>query len=356
MAEQLTEREEAVLDSVIRTYVETAEPAGSRTVAKRFGLGVSAATIRNAMADLEEKGFLYHPYTSAGRIPTDLAYRYYVDTLMQPVRLSSVEQRTLRRQLSDEANGPIERVIRRAAQVIGLLTGELGVAIAPRLEDVVLEKLELVLISSEKVLLVVTLQRGNVRAVYVDLPLSVPQETLRTIALILNERLAGKTLANLRQTLPERLRDVSVSEAPHELLNIFIQAAEHALGNNDAADAVHLGRTSVLANQPEFASEDSLKRLIELTEQRQLLGDVLNAREHVNAPIITIGSENSEPRLNNFTLVTSEYQLGNVSGVLGVLGPTRMPYEKVAAIVEHASRLMSELTAAATPTKDITLH
>jgi heat-inducible transcriptional repressor len=352
----LNDREQRILEAVIRTYVETAEPAGSRTVAKRFGLGVSAATIRNAMADLEDKGFLYHPHTSAGRIPTDLAYRYYVNTLMQPIRLSTAEQRLMRRQLSDEATGPIERVIRRAAQVLGLLTGELGVAIAPRLEEVILEKLELVPISSEKVLLVVTLQRGNVRAVYVDLPISVPNETLHAVALILNERLAGQTFANLRQTLPDRLRDVSVTETPNELLNIFIQAAEHALGPTDATDSVHLGRTSVIANQPEFASEDRLRSLIELTEQRQLLSEILHAREHENTPIITIGSENSEPRLNNFTLVTSEYRVGNVSGVLGVLGPTRMPYEKVAAIVEHASRLMSELTSSVANTKDITLH
>ena len=354
----LNEREQKILEAVIRTYVETAEPAGSRTVAKRFGLGVSAATIRNAMADLEEKGFLYHPHTSAGRIPTDLAYRYYVDALMVPIRLSSAEQRLLRRQIADEA-GPIERVVRRAAQVLGLLTGELGVAIAPRLEDVILEKLELVPISAEKVLMVVTLHRGSVRAVYVDLPVSVPNETLHAVSLILNERLAGQTLANLRQTLPERLRDTSLNDAPSELLNIFVQATGRALhGNNNAdqGDDVHLGRTSVIANQPEFANEDRLKSLIELTEQRELLGEILNAREHEDTPIITIGSENPDPRLNNFTLVTSEYRLGNVSGVLGVLGPTRMPYEKVAAIVEHASRLLSELTAPPGSSKDITLH
>ena len=353
----LNDREQRVLEAVIRTYVETAEPAGSRTVAKRFGLGVSAATIRNAMADLEEKGFLYHPHTSAGRIPTDLAYRYYVDTLMQPIRLTTAEQRMLRRQLADESSGPIERVIRRAAQVLGLLTGELGVAIAPRMEDVLLEKLELVPIASEKVLMVVTLQRGSVRAVYVDLPISAPHETLHAVSLILNERLAGQTLAHLRTTLPERLRDTSIADAPTELLNIFIQAAGHALdgsANGDGGD-VHLGRTSVIANQPEFASEGRLKGLIELTEQRELLGDILNAREHESAPIITIGSENTDPRLSNFTLVTSEYRLGNVAGVLGVLGPTRMPYEKVAAIVEHASRLLGELTAPIT-TKDVTLH
>ncbi len=353
----LNDREQRVLQAVIRTYVETAEPAGSRTVAKRFGLGVSAATIRNAMADLEEKGFLYHPHTSAGRIPTDLAYRYYVDTLMQPIRLTTAEQRMLRRQLADDAGGPIERVIRRAAQVLGLLTGELGVAIAPRLEDVVLEKLELVPVASEKVLMVVTLQRGNVRAIYVDLPISVPPETLHAVSLILNERLAGQTLAHLRATLPERLRDTSIADAPTELLNIFVQAAERALDQRtgDHGGDVHLGRTSVIANQPEFANESRLRGLIELTEQRELLGEILNAREHEDTPIITIGTENSNPRLSSFALITSEYRMGNVAGVLGVLGPTRMPYEKVAAIVEHASRLIGELTAPPN-TKDITLH
>lgn len=338
----LNEREERVLEAVIRTYVETAEPAGSRTVAKRFGLGVSAATIRNAMADLEEKGFLFHPHTSAGRIPTDLAYRYYVNTLMRPVRLTPAEQRLLRKELSDEQSGPIERVIRRAAQVLGLLTGELGVAIAPRLDEVILEKLELVSISSEKVLMVLTLRGGVVRTVYVDLPVSVPNETLVSVAMILNERLAGQSLANVRVTLPERLRDAGASGAATELLNVFLQSAEGALGAGEGDD-VHLGRTSVVANQPEFAREDRLKGLIELTEERELLKDILSTREHQSLPMITIGAENPNPRLNNFTLVTSEYKLGNVSGVLGILGPTRMPYEKVAAIVEHTSRLMSEL-------------
>jgi heat-inducible transcriptional repressor len=335
---ELNDREERVLEAVIRTYVETAD---SRTVAKRFGLGVSAATIRNAMSDLEDKGFLFHPHTSAGRIPTDLAYRYYVNTLMRPVRLTPAEQRLIRKELSDEQNGPIERVIRRAAQVLGLLTGELGVAIAPRLEDVVLQTLELVSISSEKVLMVLTLRGGVVRAVYVDLPISVPNETLLSVAMILNERLAGQTLANIRQTMPERLRDAGTPETTNELLNVFLQSAEGALESREGDD-IHLGRTSVLANQPEFATEDRLKSLIELTEERELLSDILSTREHDRLPMITIGAENTDPRLNRFTLVTSEYRMGNVSGVLGILGPTRMPYEKVAAIVEHTSRLMSE--------------
>jgi heat-inducible transcriptional repressor len=340
----LNEREERVLDAVIRTYIETAEPAGSRTVAKRFGLGVSAATIRNAMADLEEKGFLFHQHTSAGRIPTDLAYRYYVNTLMQPVRLAPADQRLLRRELAENGASALDRLIERAVQVLGLVTGELGVAFGPRLDEVVLEKLELVSLSSEKALLVITLKTGLVRAVYVDLPTRVPPEALVSVTMILNERLAGQTLSTIRLTLPDRLRDATVADPDSsELLNIFMQSAENLLEGKNAAGDVHLGRTSVIANQPEFSDESRLKRLIELTEERELLARVLAGREHATSPTITIGVENELPQLAPFTLVTSEYKLGNVSGVIGVIGPTRMSYEKVAAIVEYTSRLIGQL-------------
>ena len=345
----LNEREERILEAVIRTYVETAEPAGSRTVAKRHGLGVSPATIRNAMADLEERGYLFHPHTSAGRIPTDQAYRYYVNTLMRPLRLTVAEQRRLRRELKDdEATGPLERLIQRAAQVLGLLTGELGVAIGPRLEEVVLEKIELALVSSEKVLLVLSLKNGVVRTIYVDVPVQVPPETLAAVTMILNERLAGQPLSDIRRTLPERLRDAASDDVQStELINILLQSADDVFGLSakDAGDALLLGQTSVLANQPEFAEGARLRSLIELTEQRDLLRRVLSQRTHDASPMITIGTEHEHPRLTGFTLVTSEYRLGNLSGVLGVMGPTRMPYEKVAAIVEFTSGLMTDLGA-----------
>jgi heat-inducible transcriptional repressor len=341
----LSEREERILEAVIRTYVETAEPAGSRTVAKRHGLGVSPATIRNAMSDLEEKGFLYHPHTSAGRIPTDLAYRYYVDTLMRPRRVTVAEQRRVRRELRERERGPLEQLIRRAAQVLGLVTGELGMAVAPRLDEVRLEKVELVTVSSDRVLIVLTLGSGVARAIYVNVPARVPAAALASVAMTLNERLAGHALSEIRATLPERLRD-TVADDPDstELLNIFVQSAGDLLEPVDlGVGDLLLGRTSVLARQPEFSTESGLKTLIELTEQRDLLSATLSSREHDDAPHITIGSENVDPRLAPFTLVTSEYRLGNLTGVVGVMGPTRMPYEKVAAIVEYTSLLMNEL-------------
>ena len=201
--EQLTERERQVLEAVIRAYVDTAEAAGSRTIARRYGLGVSPATIRNTMADLEEKGFLFHTHTSSGRIPTDRAYRYFVDDLMRPLPLSEAEQRRLTEELAqaDRAN-PLEQLLRRAAHALGLVTGELGLVVSPRLDQTVLEKLELVALSSDKVLLVLTLGKGVVRTVYVDLPGHVPAETLAAVSAVLNERLAGHTLAQIRGTLP----------------------------------------------------------------------------------------------------------------------------------------------------------
>src|SRR5579862_4384645 len=149
----LNDRERQVLEAVIETYVQTAEPAGSRTIARRFGMGLSAATIRNTMSDLEEKGFLYHPHTSAGRIPTDLAYRVYVDALIRPSPISPSDSHQIREELASERSA-VEQILARAAKVLGVLTKELGVAVSPTFDDAVLERLELLQVSTDRLLLV----------------------------------------------------------------------------------------------------------------------------------------------------------------------------------------------------------
>lgn len=346
----LTEREELILEAVVRLYVETAEPVGSRRVVERFDLGISSATVRNAMADLEKKGFLYHPHTSAGRMPTDLAYRYYVDTLMRPVRLTAIERDRFERELGEGESGALERLLHRAARALGLLTGELGIAIAPRPDEAVLESLELVALSSEKVLLVLRLRNGIVRTVYVDLPVSMPEETLVSVAMLLNERLAGQTLGEIRRTLPERLRDLSPAgdDMADELLRIVVRSGEELFAfDHVAGGKLHLGQTSVLARQPEFSHGSELKRLIELTERRDLLTAVLDVREAEDALRITIGAEHAYPEMNAFTVVTSSYSIAGMRGVIGVIGPTRMPYDKVTAMVDRASMLVSDLPGAA---------
>ena len=343
---ELSDRERQVLEAVVRTYVDTAEPAGSRTVSRGFGLGISAATVRNTMSDLEDKGYLFHPHTSAGRIPTDQAYRFFVDRLMDPRGPSPADRASLERELERTGASAMERLILHATRVLSLISNELGIAVAPRLEAAVLEKLELIQVSTSKVLLVATIRGGVVRTVYVDLPIEVPADALVTVTVALNERLAGLSLQEIRRTLPERLRDSASDRTGKELINIFVQSGAELFDIRMLdASTLHLGPASVLASQPEFGTGERLKGLIDLTEQRDLLAAAVGNRQHAGRLKITIGAENDASALSDFTLVTAEYSVGDLKGVIGVIGPTRMPYEKVVTIVDYTSSLVTRVLA-----------
>ncbi|HZF66461.1 MAG TPA: heat-inducible transcriptional repressor HrcA [Gemmatirosa sp.] len=344
-SQELSDRERRVLEAVIQSYVATAEPAGSRVISRRFGLGVSPATIRNTMSDLEEKGYLFHPHTSAGRVPTHKAYRLYVDSIIRVEALSQPEQDRLAEELAGAAT--IEAILRRAAQSLGVLTQELGVAVGPSFDQAVLRRVDLVRIAAERLLMVLTLDGGAIRTIFVEVPVEIAGEAVHEVSGVLSERLGGLTLCEIRQTLPERLRDATPSQAATEsLLNIFVAGGGQLFETAAAGDTaqVLLGQPSLLADQPEFSSGDRMRRLLELTETRDELGAMLRQRGGRHPGIaITIGAEHGDPRLDPFTLVTAEYHAGGLSGVIGVIGPTRMPYEKVIALVGHASRLVSDL-------------
>lgn len=343
---ELNDRERRVLEAVIRTYVQTAEPAGSRTLSRRYGLGVSPATIRNTMSDLEEKGFLFHPHTSAGRVPTDMAYRVYVDSLMRlPTPPVDEPERVRLHEQIAMGGSAIEAIIARAAQSLGVVTQELGVALGPRLDEAILQGLELIRLSSERILMVLTLKAGMVRTVFVEVPGEIADAALAHVALVLNERLAGLSLQEIRASLGSRLRDASGAGGARELLNIFVQEGEQLFDTPVPAreTTVVLGQASVLAEQPEFANAPEMRRLIELTETPERLGDVLRRRHATQGISVTIGDEHADPRLARFTVVTAEYRAGALAGVIGVIGPTRMPYDKVVSLVRHTSQLLTEL-------------
>jgi heat-inducible transcriptional repressor len=341
MSEQLSARELRVLEAVVQSYIETAEPAGSQTIARKFGLGVSPATIRNTMSELEDKGYLFHPHTSAGRIPTDRAYRVYVDAIMRLSPPSHQEQHTLRAELTGTRTA-VEEILRRAAQVLGVLTQELGVAVAPALDQMVLERLELVQVATERLLLVFNLKSGVVRTIFVEVPGLLPPNSVQQVAQILNQRLAGLTLKEIRATLPERLRDASGTREGRELLNIFIAEGDGLFDLSNEENAVVLGSAQMLADQPEFASNSRMRELLRLTEGRDLLKQALESRRQRGLSV-TIGAENPDTRLSDFTLVTASYEAGSLKGVIGVMGPTRMPYDKIIGLVEHTSRLVEGL-------------
>jgi heat-inducible transcriptional repressor len=296
------------------------------------------------MSDLEEKGFLFHPHTSAGRVPTDLAYRVYVDSLLRVPVIKTAEQKVL----GDEIHGAstaIESILRRAAQSLGVLTQELGVALGPQLDAAILQRVELVRLASDRLLMVLALERGVARSIYIELPIEIPDDAIGAVGLVLNERLGGLTLREIQSSLALRLRDAQAPGTAAELLNIFVEEGEQyfatAAGSDDAA--VVLGQASLLAEHPEFATGDSMRQLLAFTETPAHIADVLRRRSPQPGITITIGNEHGDPRLDRFTIVTAEYHFGSLSGVIGVIGPTRMPYRKVISLVGHASRLVSDL-------------
>ncbi len=341
----LTERERAVLAAVIDSFIRTAAPAGSRRIGKEYALGVSPATIRNTMADLERKGLLTHPYTSAGRLPTDLAYRYYVDALMRWGSIRKRDRATIERELADADAGGVEDLVGKAARVLSLLTGELGLAVGPTLATATLERLELVPLSSEKVLLVFTIESGVVRTVYVDVTTRVPRETLQAVSQALNERLAGSAISEIQATLHERLGDLSFNNrGAQELMNIFVHSGPDIFDWARREREIHLGSAAALTEQPEFTTSQRLRDLLLLTERRELLASVLGDRGGSDGPHVTIGAEHGQPELDDLTIVTANYVVGSLQGTVGVIGPTRMPYDKVVSIVDWTSDLLTRLT------------
>lgn len=338
----LNEREALVLEAVVRTFVQTASPTASRTVARRFDLGVSPATIRNTMSDLTRKGYLSQPHASAGRMPTDKAYRYYVNTLMRPGRLTSEETRRIEAALDLARSSAEERLLARAVKALSVVTQELGVGLAPRVEEGVLEKIDLVGVSRERILIVLAIRSGPVRTIFVEGERADSDEALGSVARFLNERLGGQTLREIRESYRDRLADGPAEHA--DLLNIFLEQAEGLFSARPpGGEDVLLGPTAGLAAQPEFADREHLRTLLQLTEQRDVLAEALRDRR-ADGIVISIGGEHAIPPLVDFSMVTAEYDMGSVHGTIGVIGPTRMPYDRMVSLVEYTARLLSTLT------------
>jgi heat-inducible transcriptional repressor len=337
--DELSEREIVILEAVIGIYVSTATPVGSRHLARHCGMSLSPATIRNTMGDLEEKGFLSQPHLSAGRVPTDKGYRFYVNSLS---RRSLDTPRSLFRALQPISGDPVlEKMLQRAAQAVSVITRELGVGIVPLMDEGLLEGVDLIRVSSDRLMLVLTIQHGLVKTIFVELRSLVSDEKLQRFSSSLRERLGGLTLAEIRRTARERLRNTV--EDLDDPLNVFVQSADTIFDFQENVADLVLGGASNLASQPEFSSQGNLQTLIRLTEKKDLLLETMKKRASKEGLHISIGGENELSELSNLTLITDTYRIGRMRGIIGVIGPTRMSYSRVISVVEYTSRLLSQV-------------
>ena len=335
----LNEREKSILRYVIHQFILTANPVGSRNISKKYDVGLSPATIRNIMADLEDSGLLGHPHTSAGRVPTDHGYRFYVDSLMGIPKLGRAEKR-----YADSGVDSLKAddLIKATSSILSEITNELACITYPRISNSVLEKIQIVRLSSSRILVVVTVLPGMVKTITLELQISVPQIKLNSVQRILNQRLSGLRFSEIRNSIADRVRNLNAGELK-PIVRVFLDSANKIFEEDKGSRSVIAGAKNVLS-QPEFEDIDQFQSIIEMVEDKDVIVHVMDkqTKEDNDEIAITIGAENKEEKLLSYSLITKEYKVGEASGTIGVIGPKRMEYSKVVATVEYAAKLLSK--------------
>ncbi|RJX29583.1 MAG: heat-inducible transcription repressor HrcA [Dethiobacter sp.] len=329
----LSTRKKHILQAVVTDYIKSAQPVGSRTVARRYKVGLSPATIRNEMSDLEEAGYLVQPHTSAGRIPSQKGYRYYVDQLMETSNLGEEEKAEIRQVFEYKKLQEIEEIIRHTSRLLSLLTNYTCLILGPQLKKSAFKKLQIMPLDTQRGLLVLVTDTGFVKNNVINLPQTLSGNELNRIVSYLNRRLEGLTIDKITSRLIGELR----RDLYHHIK--FLEETFTLLEDSLAEDErrVFLGGTTNILNQPEFGDIGKVKSLLSLFEQHSLLATLL-ARPvaGVEGIIIRIGRENILEEVEECSLVLASYCLGKeVVGTVGVLGPIRMDYAKTVAVVQQ---------------------
>lgn len=339
----LSAREREILRLVVQRFIRTAAPVGSKSLAEEDGLDLSSASIRSTMSTLEAQGYLGHPHTSAGRVPTDQGYRAYVDELMDVSGLSTIEARLLREGV-ERRLGDLDGVARETSRLLGRLTQLLGVVLSPRLATGVLERLDVVPLSSSRVLFVIAVRGGLARTLVAEMDGEVPAHGLDAVVQRLNERLAGLTLDEIRRTGAARVKDLGPEDRTG-IVRLVLRDADLLFSERDDAKRTALGGAQHLAAQPEFQEAGEVQSLVELVESEEVVVHLLEqpARldpAHPEQAVVLIGHEADADRAA-YSVVKAEYRYGDTTGTVGIIGPTRMDYARAVALVEHVAQLLS---------------
>lgn len=323
-----------LLALAIKEYVKKAQPVGSETLA-RLDLGVSPATIRNELAALEEEGYLTHPHTSAGRVPTEKGYRYFVETLMDNLELSAEEQQMIRHQFH-QVTLDVEQWMRLSAAVLAHTSNMAALVTAPSAQQTRFKHVELIAISETVAMMVLVLQAGTVKQQMLYSTDLLEQDELRRVANQLNEKFVGRTAAEIRN-FSRNLSGFILTVA--QRVQQIIEHMDHRTSREIYRD----GLLDIL-RQPEFVGVDKMQQLLEVLEQRTMLEELLQSLAPAHGVQVVIGSEGGREELNDYSLVMARYGIeGEASGVVGVIGPMRMQYSRAVSAVRYVSLMLDDL-------------
>ena len=323
---KLDERKFRILQAIIDDYITTAMPVGSRTISRKQGMGLSSATIRNEMSDLEELGYLASPHTSAGRIPSYRAYRLYVDQIMRVGALPTSEYATLRK-LFARRMGQMEDVLTSATQALSEMTDYTSVMIAPQMRTI--KRVQLVPLTDTTALMVTVTEQGVHKESVIHIPQGVTVEHLYTMGNLLTEKIAGRDASELPAVMQEFYSEMA---GQRELFGQLMDPNAHS---------VHVAGAARMLSHPEYSDVERAKSLLSTLETQDKLASLLMQRNGLEFSV-AIGPELSEAGMQDCSLVTVSYRVGSGVGTMGVIGPTRMHYGRVISVLEAMKKVMNE--------------
>ena len=333
----LNERRAQLLSLIIREYVDSAQPVGSETIVRKHELPYSSATIRNEMARLEEEGYISHPHTSAGRVPSDQGYRYYVESLMQENDLSAGVKQTIRHQFH-QAGREEDEWIHLAAAVLARAVENAAVVTLPRSPESRLKRIELVGIQDTAALLVLVLHQARVKQQVLLFPEPVEQDELTAISNRLNEVFSGQSATEVGRSRAQMTQlEWHVANAVREIMDA---------SDRGGYDEAYLDGVRNVLKKPEFATSDKMLTMLEVLEQRNLTRLIPFRQVARDGITVMIGAENEEDAMRDYSVVISPYGMpGGITGAMAVVGPTRMHYPETISTVRFIADLMSEMLA-----------
>jgi heat-inducible transcriptional repressor len=339
--EGFTERDRKILQAIIRDYIQTAQPVGSRVISKKYKMGLSPATIRNVMADLEEMGFLLQPHTSAGRVPTDRAYRFYVDTILNMRRLTPEERAQIETSLLPEESQDVNEIMKRASHLLSLLSRQTGVVVAPRFGSKIFKHIEFITMREKRILVIIVSQTGEVQNKIIEADEEITQDELDRYSKYLTEIMGGLSLAEAKHRIMEELKNEKVLF--DKLMFRALQLSQKALEDEGEGNLFIDGKTNIMQS-PEFADMEKIRSLLQAFEEKTKIVRLLDKALSVQGIQIFIGAENELNEMLNCSVVAAPYSRENYTlGTLGVIGPTRMDYSSIIPIVDYTARILGRI-------------
>ncbi len=333
----LTQREQKVLRAVILDYVRAAKPVSSRYIQQYNIPQVSSATIRNTLHRLEEMGYLVQPHTSAGRIPADSGYRYYVDNLIGSAIIQQRWLNLFRKELK-AVTFDLNQIMDKTALLLSKLTEQIGIFIVPSFGQEILQKIELVQIGSNRILIILETSSKVVKTVMLEVETEIRESRLPLIQSLLNERLCGIALKEIIDSIAVRFQDLN----EYAIINVLIHKAPVIFDLTHPIN-VKLSGTSFLMQKPDFSDLSRLSQFVSQLEDGTIIAKIVEHHHADCGVTISIGSENPEEELQEFSVITKGYWIGKNNGTLAVVGPKRMDYQKSISVLNNIAEAVTQI-------------